>query len=98
MLSMTHRASYENGQQSFIINFRDKENNGTCQYKNVSSLVLFSWTSRASYLERMDLRERLLSRRLPHFGGQQIVRQCRSKILAEGFLFDSDQVREDEIP
>lgn len=43
------------------------------------------------------LQERLLSRRILHFGGQQTMWQCRSKTLAEGFS-DADQVPQGQIP
>lgn len=43
------------------------------------------------------LQERLLARRILHFGKQQIMWQCKSKTLAEAFC-DTDQPTEGQIP
>lgn len=43
------------------------------------------------------LQERLLPSRVLHFGGQQMMWQCRMKVLAEGYR-DTDEVPEDEKP
>lgn len=43
------------------------------------------------------LQERLLPLRILHFGGQQMMWQCRSKSLAEGFC-DTDHAVEEQIP
>lgn len=43
------------------------------------------------------LQERLLTARTLHFGGQQIMWQCKTKILAEGFR-DTDPVLEGQTP
>lgn len=43
------------------------------------------------------LQERLLAARTLHFGGQQIIWQCQTKTLAEGF-HDTDPVVEEQIP
>lgn len=43
------------------------------------------------------LQERLLPERVLHFGGQQLMWQCRMKVLAEGYC-DSDDVPEDQKP
>lgn len=43
------------------------------------------------------LQERLLPLRILHFGGQQMMWQCRTKSLAEGFC-DTDHVLEEQIP
>lgn len=43
------------------------------------------------------LQERLLPLRILHFGGQQMMWQCRTKSLAEGFC-DTDHALEEQIP
>lgn len=43
------------------------------------------------------LQERLLARRILYFGKQQIMWQCNSKTLAEGFC-DTDKPREGQVP
>lgn len=43
------------------------------------------------------LQERLLPLRILHFGGQQIMWQCRTKSLAEGFG-DTDHALEEQVP
>ena len=43
------------------------------------------------------LQERLLTARTLHFGGQQMMWQCKTKTLAEGFL-DTDPVPEGQVP
>ncbi|MCJ1465672.1 hypothetical protein MMC07_004291 [Pseudocyphellaria aurata] len=43
------------------------------------------------------LQERLLAPRILHFGGQQIMWQCQTKTLAEGFC-DTDSALEAQIP
>ena len=43
------------------------------------------------------LQERLLPSRVLHFGGQQMMWQCRMKVLAEGYR-DTDEVPGDEKP
>lgn len=43
------------------------------------------------------LQERLLAQRILHFGAQQIMWQCKSKTLAEGFC-DTDQPKESQVP
>lgn len=43
------------------------------------------------------LQERLLSSRILHFGGQQMMWQCQTKTLAEGFC-DTDSALEEQIP
>lgn len=43
------------------------------------------------------LQERMLARRILHFGAQQMMWQCQSQTLAEGFL-DTDQVVEGQVP
>lgn len=43
------------------------------------------------------LQERLLPLRILHFGGQQMMWQCRTKSLAEGFC-DTDYALEEQIP
>lgn len=43
------------------------------------------------------LQERLLSPRILHFGGQQVMWQCQTRSLAEGFC-DSDPVPQEQIP
>ena len=43
------------------------------------------------------LQERLLAKRILHFGAQQIMWQCKSKTLAEGFC-DTDQPKESQVP
>ena len=43
------------------------------------------------------LQERLLPSRVLHFGGQQMMWQCRTKVLAEGYR-DTDEVPGDEKP
>ena len=43
------------------------------------------------------LQERLLTARTLHFGGQQMMWQCKTKTLAEGF-HDTDPVAEGQIP
>lgn len=43
------------------------------------------------------LQERLLPLRILHFGGQQMMWQCRTKSLAEGFC-DADRPPEEQIP
>ncbi|MCJ1266197.1 hypothetical protein MMC22_006080 [Lobaria immixta] len=43
------------------------------------------------------LQERLLASRILHFGGQQMMWQCRKSTLAEGFC-DTDSALEEQIP
>lgn len=43
------------------------------------------------------LQERVLTARTLHFGGQQMMWQCKTKALAEGFL-DTDPVPEGQVP
>lgn len=43
------------------------------------------------------LQERLLAPRILHFGGQQMMWQCQTKTLAEGFC-DTDSTLEEQIP
>lgn len=43
------------------------------------------------------LQERLLASRILHFGGQQVMWQCQTKTLAEGFC-DTDITLEDQLP
>lgn len=97
-----------NAKESAAGFLRKRQNEVCCdfQYKNVKLPVYIrprvEWYGFAEIVGPLTqrawvLQERLLPSRILHFGGQQMMWQCRTKTLAEGFC-DTDSTREEQIP